>query len=161
MTEAPNRSQSALETVPIVTVSDITPNIVLCMVNGEIDLLTEPILRDKLTETIAGTPRHLVIDLCQVQFMGSTGLTLLMEFRAAQRTNGHQLAIVVGDNRVVTRPLQITGLDYIVNLYTDLAKAVTACRTANNHDSVDPESTKKLARQTAKEQHHFPDDVAG
>ncbi|MGH3914507.1 MAG: STAS domain-containing protein [Pseudonocardiaceae bacterium] len=140
MTEAPHRSQSALQTVPIVTVSDITPDIVLCVVNGEIDLLTEPILREKLTEAIAGTPRHLVIDLCHVQFMGSTGLTLLMEFRATQRATGRQLAIVVGDNRVVTRPLQVTGLDYIVDLYTELAMAVRACRTPDNHDSIDPKN---------------------
>lgn len=132
MIETPNRGQSALQALPISTVSDITPNIVLCVVSGEIDLLTEPLLREKLTETMAGVHRHLVIDLSNVEFMGSTGLTLLMKFRTAQRATGHHLALVVGNNRVVTRPLQVTGLDYIVDLHAELATAVKACRTTEN-----------------------------
>ena len=130
MNESPHIRQSADQALLKVKVSDIAPDIVLCVAFGEIDLLTAPLLREKLAEKIETAPRHLVIDLSEIRFMASVGLQLLIELRSAQETAGRQLALVVGDNRVVTRLLQITGLDYEFDLHDDLTTAVKACRAA-------------------------------
>ncbi len=130
MDESPCISQSAAETLLNVTVSNITPNIILCVLLGEIDLLTEPLVREKLAEAVDGVSRHLVLDLSNIQFLGSTGLQILVDLRAAQQVARRRLALVVGSNRMVTRPLQVTELDRNFDLHAELATAVEACRTA-------------------------------
>lgn len=57
------------------------------MVNGELDMRTVPLLEKCLRDQLAATPRHLVIDLQPVRFLGSTGLTCLLQARQlAQQT---------------------------------------------------------------------------
>ena len=112
-----------------VTLSDVAPNTILCVVDGEIDLLTVPVLREKLTDVINAVPSHLVIDLSAVPFLASSGLNILIEILAAQKTMGRRLALIVNNNRVVTRALQVTQLDRVFAVHAELAAAVTACRT--------------------------------
>ena len=113
-----------------VAVSDLGADSVLCVLIGEVDLVTGPLLREKLAGAITSGPRHMVIDLSDVQFLGSLGLKILVELRAAQRAAGHQLALVVDNNRMVTRILRVTGLDQVFDLHTELGAAVAACRVA-------------------------------
>lgn len=110
-----------------VTVSDVPPDTVVCVVAGEIDLLTGSTLREKLTGAIEGVPRHLVIDLSAVQFLASIGLNVLVEILAAQEAANRHLALVVNDNRAVTHPLQTTGLDQVFDVYAEVSAAVEAC----------------------------------
>jgi len=115
-----------------VTVSEASPETILCVVAGEVDLLTGPILRDKLTVAIGGTPSHLVIDLSGVQFMASIGLSILVEILAAQEAASRHLAVVVANNEAVTHTLQTTGLDQVLDLHAALAAAMMACAGPTN-----------------------------
>lgn len=133
MNEPLDIRQSVAEKLLKITMNDIAPDTVLCVLIGEIDLLTEPLLRQKLNEAVRNPPRHLVIDFSDVQFMGSTGLRILIEIRSVQQATGRHLALVVGNNRLITRPLQITNLDHDFDLHKELATAVDACRTAEVH----------------------------
>jgi anti-sigma B factor antagonist len=110
-----------------VTAGDVPPDTVVCVVAGEIDLLTGSTLREKLTGAIEGVPRHLVIDLSAVQFLASIGLNVLVEILAAQEAANRHLALVVNDNRAVTHPLQTTGLDQVFDVYAEVSAAVEAC----------------------------------
>jgi anti-sigma B factor antagonist len=93
-----------------ITVSDIAPNVIL------------------------------VIDVSDVEFLGSAGLRALIELDAAQRAVGHRVAVIVDHNKAVTRPLRITGLDQVLDLHTELETAVRACRehTRTESDEVPP-----------------------
>ncbi|MDQ3824323.1 MAG: STAS domain-containing protein [Actinomycetota bacterium] len=113
-----------------VTFSDVSPDTILCVVAGEIDLLTGPSLREKLTGAIDGVPRHLVIDLSAVQFLASIGLNVLVETLAGQEAANRHLALVVNGNRAVIHPLQTTGLDQVFDIYTEMSAAVEACVSA-------------------------------
>lgn len=130
MNESPDIGQSVTLPSLNVTVSDIASDICLCVLLDDIDLLTAPSLREKLTEAIDATPRHLVMDLSEVQFLASIGLRLLIDLGAAQQATGHQLLLVVGKNRAVTRPLRITGLDQYFDLHVELTTAIKACHAA-------------------------------
>jgi anti-sigma B factor antagonist len=130
MREAFDTSRAVAEELLNVSVSDVAPDTILCMAVGEIDFLTGPTLREKLTEAINVVPSHLVIDLSAVQFLASSGLNILLEVLAAQEASGHHLALVVNNNHAVTRTLRVTELDQVFNLHTELATAVTACRTS-------------------------------
>lgn len=78
-------------------------------VTGEIDLATSPLLRDSVMEQLAQAPRRLVLDLRGVDFLGSSGLAVLVEIRteALRRDVGLQL---VTNSRAVLRALTATGL---------------------------------------------------
>lgn len=129
MHESPETSAVVTQDLLTVTLSDVSPGTILCVVAGEIDLLTGPTLREKLTGAISGVPSHLVIDLSAVKFLASIGLNVLVETLAAQEAANRHLALVVNDDHAVTHPLQTTGLDQVFDIYTDVAAAVEACST--------------------------------
>ncbi|MGH3764983.1 MAG: STAS domain-containing protein [Pseudonocardiaceae bacterium] len=110
-----------------VTVSDVAPGTILCVVAGEVDLVTAPGLRDKLTDAINDAPSHLVIDLSGVQFLASIGLSVLVEILAAQEAASRHLAVVVENNDAVTQSLQITGLDQVFDFHVAVETAIAAC----------------------------------
>jgi anti-anti-sigma factor len=126
-----------------VTVSEASPDTILCVVTGEVDLLTGSILREKLTGTIDAGRSHLVIDLSGVQFLASIGLSILVETLAAQEAANRHLA-VVASNHAVTHALQTTGLDQVLDLHTTVATALTACSSSSSsqglHNGSRPET---------------------
>jgi anti-sigma B factor antagonist len=121
-------SQAAAAQPITIAMSSIAPDVVLCVLTGEIDLATGPGLQEKLAELLHHAPAHLVIDLTAITFLGSTGLKILVETHVQHQAAGCHVAIVIGCNRAVTRPLQITGLDQELDLHTERATAVEACR---------------------------------
>jgi anti-sigma B factor antagonist len=88
---------------------------------GEVDLVTAPALRTALTNALDESPGGpCVVDLTGVTFLDSAGLTTLIEVN--QRA--HSLRVVVGSNRPVIRPIQLTGLDGVLALYGTLEEAL-------------------------------------
>lgn len=81
---------------------------VVVRVDGEIDVATaDRFERDVVA--VLGRPL-LVLDLTGVRFLGSTGLTRLVELRRRAEEAGTALRLVVAGNRTVWRPLEATGL---------------------------------------------------
>jgi anti-sigma B factor antagonist len=92
---------------------------------GDIDLRTAPSLRDAVTTTVdqvASGPY--VLDLTNVTFLGSTGLTVLLAAHSYVADRGDVLRIVVDSNRPVIRPIEITDLDTTLNLYHTVDEAI-------------------------------------
>jgi anti-sigma B factor antagonist len=81
----------------------------LLSVRGELDLASSPALEEQFEQALAETPALVIIDLRELEFMDSTGLSVLI--RAHQRTQeaGQRLAIVNG-SRQVRRLLSLTGV---------------------------------------------------
>lgn len=84
------------------------PQVCVVSVGGELDLETSPRLADHLAAALAQTTRTLVIDLSEVEYVGSVGLATLIAThdRATERGAGVH---IVG-NRVVRRLLTVSGL---------------------------------------------------
>jgi anti-sigma B factor antagonist len=82
----------------------------LVRLGGELDMSTVPLLEERLREALAGGGRRLVVDLRGLDFMDSTGLTLLMRWGLGAAQDGYELALVRGEDRV-HRLFEITGLD--------------------------------------------------
>jgi anti-anti-sigma factor len=81
--------------------------------SGEIDIYTAPALRDVLQEALAAAPRKLVIELAEVTFLDSTGLSVIIHaFRRAQDF-GCQFGLQSPTPRVV-RLLELTGLHRVL-----------------------------------------------
>jgi anti-sigma B factor antagonist len=96
-------------------------------VAGEIDLDTAPALHAAVTAAIrqtAGEP--CILDLTAVTFLGSAGLTALLDATRVSEARREPLRIVVDSNRPVIRPIAITGLDDVLSLYHTIEEALAA-----------------------------------
>jgi anti-anti-sigma factor len=76
--------------------------------SGEIDLSNVGDLRAAVTEAAEGCER-LRLDLCEVEFIDSTGLGGLLELRSTLRAREVTLEIVAGEGPV-RQAVEITGL---------------------------------------------------
>lgn len=85
-------------------------------VAGELDMLTGPPLQDHLSELLATRPDRLIIDLSQVSFMASSGLSVLICTRHAAAEQGTTLQLRGTSRRAVALPLEITGLNHLFEI---------------------------------------------
>lgn len=93
---------------------------------GEVDSLTVPRLRAALDEALRSAPaRRVVVDLLEVTFLASAGLSALVEAARQAEQRHEPLRIVVDHRRPVVRPIQITGLDELLVLRRSVADALT------------------------------------
>jgi anti-sigma B factor antagonist len=80
--------------------------------HGELDISTVPELEQHLRDALAGGARRIVIDLRGLEFMDSTGLTLVTRYNNESRRDGFEFMLVRGDARI-QRLFDLTGLgDY-------------------------------------------------
>jgi anti-anti-sigma factor len=101
-------------------------NTAVLRIGGELDLLTVPDLQARLHDAIAGTSGAVIADLTEVQFLSSSGLTLLLGLQSDLAAQDRPLRLVVGGSNAVSRPLLITGLDRFLELHPDLDTALAA-----------------------------------
>jgi anti-sigma B factor antagonist len=77
---------------------------------GELDISSVPILEECLRSSVDGGARRLVVDLRGLEFMDSTGLTLLTRWQRESRNDHFELALVRGDERI-HRLFELTAMD--------------------------------------------------
>ena len=106
----------------LVTRND-TDEAVVLQVSGVVDIITAPSLANHLDIALAGTPAVLVIDLTKLDFLSSAGITVLVEAHRLTQNSATSLR-VAADGSATSRPLQIVGVDKIVELYPTVADAV-------------------------------------
>ncbi len=75
---------------------------------GELDLYNAEEIRAALAEAIASSPRCVVLDLAEVEFVDSTALGVLVEANSRLGPDGLRLAALQPGPR---RALQVSGLD--------------------------------------------------
>ena len=69
-------------------------------VRGELDLASSPLLRDALERASAAGAGLVIIDLRELTFMDSTGLSVLVKAHRQALDAGHRLALVKGGTQV-------------------------------------------------------------
>jgi anti-sigma B factor antagonist len=95
---------------------------VLLAVSGDIDMVTAPEFEKAMLASLRDRPARLVVDLGEVSFLGSAGLTALV---AAYREAGEHTSMrVVAENTVTARPLQLTGLDQQIPVFSSREQAL-------------------------------------
>jgi anti-sigma B factor antagonist len=82
---------------------------VIVVVRGEVDVANVGEVQRVLDESWAEGWRDVVVDLRAVEFLDSTGLTLLLSADRAARRDGWEFSIVDG-SPPVARLLELTGL---------------------------------------------------
>ncbi|WP_112465498.1 STAS domain-containing protein [Streptomyces triticisoli] len=98
-------------------------------VAGELDLLTSPVLRQRVHEAVAQGRHHLVLDLSDVFFCDSSGVGVLIAARRLIRSCQGRLRLILPahgavDGSHVNRVLGALGVRRLFDVYADLAAAV-------------------------------------
>jgi anti-anti-sigma factor len=111
----------------LVVDSESRPEAVLVHVGGEIDSSTAGELRSQLESALhqAGgqDSRLLIIDLQDVTYFGSAGLNAVLDCHKQGLRAGTSVRLVA-DNELVVRPIEVTNLDSLLDLYPSLPDAL-------------------------------------
>ncbi|MRH89616.1 anti-sigma factor antagonist [Nocardia sp. SYP-A9097] len=87
---------------------------------GEVDIVSAPTLSAAVGAALATDSAVLVVDLSGVGFFGSAGLSVLVE--ALESIGGRRLKVVASPQ--VRRPIEVTGLDDLLDVYGTLEEAL-------------------------------------
>lgn len=89
---------------------------------GDLDVFLKSKLQTEL-QRLAGDG-ILVLDLRDVRFIDSAGLTVLVDAHKRASRGGGAVRLIVKEDQQVYRILQITGLIRVFGIYADEAKAL-------------------------------------
>lgn len=106
---------------------EVRPDAVVVNAMGEVDSSTASDLTAQLHAALkqAGTQssRLLIIDLQSVTYFGSAGLNAVLDCHRKGLASGTSVRLVA-DNGVVVRPIEVTNLDSVLELYPTLPDAL-------------------------------------
>jgi anti-sigma B factor antagonist len=94
-------------------------------VGGDVDLNTAPELLEALNGLVDAGRRALVVDLADVEFCDSSGLSVLVRVRNRLAELGGDLALARA-TPIVERVLEVTGLAEVFGTYRSVEDARTA-----------------------------------
>jgi anti-sigma B factor antagonist len=108
----------------MVSATTFEPSGVLLTVSGELDIATAPLLRERLSATIGGGVRRLVVDLCPVSFMDSIAVAAILHARK-DLGEGGRMAVVTTAESYPRLVFEIAGLPACLDMFetTDAAIA--------------------------------------
>lgn len=93
------------------------------LVSGEVDLHTAGDLGAALTEVAESEARRLIVDLSGVDFMDSTGLSVIIQAVADMEAKGGSVAVVTTTPKI-TKVFTLTGLDQRIPMFTSTGEAL-------------------------------------
>ncbi|MEU8977721.1 STAS domain-containing protein [Streptomyces sp. NPDC048309] len=99
-------------------------------VSGELDLVTSPVLRQRVHDVVADGRHGLVLDLSEVFFCDSSGVGVLIATRRLIRSCQGSLRLILPahgavDGSHVNRVLAALGVRRLFDVYPDVSTAVT------------------------------------
>lgn len=97
----------------------------ILVVQGELDLSTVDVLRETLRSAEARAAT-VVLDLRQLEFIDSSGLSLVVSEQQRANEDGFRFAIAVGGAPAVERLFELTGLRGTLTLVEDPDAALAA-----------------------------------
>ncbi|REE95140.1 anti-sigma factor antagonist [Thermomonospora umbrina] len=116
---------------------------------GELDIASADDLRRHLHAARRTHGDHLVLDLDDLEFMDSHGLSVIIGCHKAVTAGAGSLALT-GARPIVRRTLQITGLDRRLSLYDTVEEATAStARTARTAPAPAPPAGEAATRPEA------------
>jgi anti-sigma B factor antagonist len=107
------------------TVQHPRPGLAIATIVGDVDTRTAPALRTGALEIIQRGHPRLVLDLEQVGFCDSAGLSAIIGIWHAAQEAGGSLSLAAAPDRLM-RMLSMTGVDSFLPVHATTADAVAA-----------------------------------
>jgi anti-sigma B factor antagonist len=96
---------------------------VVLHVAGDLDVLTAPTLGTHLDVALTGNPSVLVVDITDVGFLSSAGLSMLVETH--RLTSKADISLrVVAQGPATARPMHMMRIDEFIDLYPTVEDAL-------------------------------------
>ena len=92
---------------------------------GEVDVFTAPVLDAELSRLTHEGRSSIVVDHSRVDFLDSTGLSVLVKTLSRIRAAEGTLDVVVTSERVA-KVFRLTGLDQLIPLHASVADALAS-----------------------------------
>ena len=104
-------------------------DVVLAVLTGELDLAVAEQTGRKIGASVPSSARGLVVDMTELDFMDSSGVSML--FGLARQVGSHrqELRVVAPAGRPVSRVLQIVEFERAAPVHEDADSAVAAIAT--------------------------------
>jgi anti-sigma B factor antagonist len=96
---------------------------------GELDIATVDDLREDLRKAREMYGVHLILDLAELEFMDSQGLSVIVSCHKTVTAAGGSLALVA-PRPIVRRTLEITGLSGRLHVFDSIEEAAAPSETA-------------------------------
>jgi anti-sigma B factor antagonist len=96
------------------------------VVSGEVDLASAPALVERLGLDADAPAVRTVVDLCEVTFVDSTGLSVLIRARRAVHAVDGAIAFVCRPDTKPARLFDVTGLRSALDVHADRPSALAA-----------------------------------
>ncbi|MEU3826962.1 anti-sigma factor antagonist [Streptomyces sp. SID486] len=117
-----------------VTVQHTGDRTAVVAVAGDVDLHTASVLRGHALAVVEQGVPHLVLDLAQVDFVDSTGLsTLIHLLHATHRAGGSLLLAEVPDR--LMRMINMTGISQLLPVHPTVAEALAGRAAATSAEA--------------------------
>lgn len=97
------------------------PDTVVIDVTGELDAVSAPELGELLDCRMRSTLDRVVVDLSDVDFVSSAGLSVLVHANLLAGNHDTVLRIRTGRNQQVNRTLSLTGLDQLLPIVVSVS----------------------------------------
>ncbi|RCJ24678.1 anti-anti-sigma factor [Nostoc minutum NIES-26] len=101
---------------------EIRDNCQLFRLTGLLDAFSEPTFRKVLGQKIDEGPKHIILDLSQIDFVDSSGLGALVQLAKQAQTADGTLQIVT--NARVTQTVKLVRLEKFLSLQTTVDAAL-------------------------------------
>src|SRR4030042_1074806 len=97
-------------------------NVAVVELQGELDVDSVELLQKTIIDIIAARKAGIVLDMSDLEFIGSAGLGQLLRVREYCDENNCQLRLA-GLNEILTKVLEVTRLTNEFECYAELAEA--------------------------------------
>jgi anti-sigma B factor antagonist len=105
--------------------------LVVLSVSDEVDILSAPQLAEEICGALDKAPAGLVVDLTEVNFLASVGMSVLVAAQEAAEAMSVPFGIVA-EGAATSRPIRLLGIDAILTLYPTLGDALRDFRCGND-----------------------------
>jgi len=103
--------------------------VVIARLTGELDISVAESTGRKIAEAVPSSARGVVVDMAGLEFMDSSGVSMLFSLARQVGSHRQQLRVVAPPGRPVSRVLQIVEFDRAAPVDADVESAVAEIAT--------------------------------
>lgn len=104
-------------------------DVVVARLTGELDISAAERTGKRIAEAVPSSARGLVVDMSELEFMDSSGVSMLFSLARQVGSHRQQLRVVAPPGRPVSRVLQIVEFDRAAPVDADVESAVAEIAT--------------------------------
>jgi anti-anti-sigma factor len=115
---------------------DLSENLRYIILSGRLDIKGTEEVAKEFTALSATTKRCVIVDLSGLTILASIGIRALISNGKALQKIGGKMVLVVGDNLIVTKTLETTGISVLLKMYKTQPEAELSLRDSLKIDNL-------------------------